>query len=288
MTHALKIPTAAEWKELEVTAKVSAPRAEDYAGWEERLRAHSAILLAEMRDQRQTQNDCQGNATANGTEARHRYCVGKMEQFSDTYAYNASEYVSSPNDVGRDSGTSMQSGVKLLTKGIPDIGVKPGLCLESEWKYGTYETKASRFVERAKGLTIEDSYVAEHGPMPPWDQMLIALSAGGTGHIGVYWAPSFVKLQNKYSCWSKNANSGGGHAVEIIAAIELSSIWYLVVWNSHGNGFKLMPRANYEAYQRNQFAPFGGYLLMPDKPVERYHNRVISGGGYFSPSKGVA
>jgi hypothetical protein len=49
-----------------------------------------------------------------------------------------------------------------------------------------------------------------------------------------------------------------------------------------------MPRANYEAYQRNQFAPFGGYLLMPDKPVERFHNRVVSGGGYFSPSKGVA
>ena len=181
----------------------------------------------------------------------------------------------------------MQSGVKLLTKGIPDLGVKPGLCLESEWKYGTYETKASRFAERAKGLTIDGSWVSEHGPMPSWDQMLIALSAGGTGHIGVYWAPSFSRVES-YSVWSRNATGGGGHAVEIIAAVELRGTWHLVVWNSHGNGYKLMPRANYEAYQRNQFAPFGGYLLMPDKPVERYHNRVVSGGGYFSPSKGVA
>jgi len=287
MTHALRIPTEAEWRELETTAKVSAPRAEDYAGWEDRLRAWSKILLVEMRDQRQTQNDCQGNATANGTEARHRYCTGRMSQFSDTYAYNGSEYVQSPNDVGRDSGTSMQSGVKLLTKGIPDLGVKPGLCLETEWAYGTYETKASRFAERAKGLTIDGSWVSEHGPMPSWDQMLIALSAGGTGHIGVYWAPTFSRIES-YSVWTRNASGGGGHAVEIIAAVELRGTWHLVVWNSHGNGYKLMPRANYEAYQRNQFAPFGGYLLMPDKPVERFHNRVVSGGGYFSPSEGVA
>jgi len=286
MTNALRIPTEAEWRELEVTAKVSAPQAEDYAGWEDRLRAWSKILLTEMRDQRQTQNDCQGNATANGTEARHRYCTGRMVQFSDTYAYNGSEYVQSPNDVGRDSGTSMQSGVKLLTKGIPSIGVKPGLCLEAEWKYGTYERSASRFAERAKGLTIDGSWVSEHGPMPTWDAMLIALSAGGTGHIGVYWAPSFGSIEG-HSVWVRNASSGGGHALEIIAAVEVRGTWHLVVWNSHGNGYKLMPRANYEAYQRNQFAPFGGYLIMPDKPVERFHNRVISGGGYFSPSQGV-
>jgi len=271
MTGPLLLPTQAELDELKASTKVSAINAEDFPNWEERLRVWSAILIAEMRDQRQTQNDCQGNAAANGEEARHRYCIGKMIQLADTYAYNASEYVSGPNNVGRDSGTSIQSGVIVLTKGIPSIGVKPGLPPEAEWKYGTYERNANRFAERAKGLTIDDSYVAEQGPMPSWDEMLIALAAGGTGHIGVYWAPSFIKLQDKYSCWQKNANGGGGHAVEIVAALNLTGTWYLVVWNSHGNGFKLMPRANYEAYQRNQFAPFGGYLLMPDKPVERYY-----------------
>lgn len=271
MTKPLRIPTQSEINELQSTARVGAIAASDYPGWEERLRAWSTIMIAEMRDQRQTQNDCQGNASANGEEARHRYCIGSMIQCSDTYAYNASEYVTGTKYVGRDEGTSMQSGVKILTQGIPSIGVKPGLPLETEWKYGTYERSALRFAERAKKLTISDSYVAEHGPMPSWDEMLIAVAAGGTGHIGVYWSPSFIKLQNKYSCWQKNANGGGGHAVEIIAALNLTGTWYLVVWNSHGNGFKLMPRANYDAYQRNQFAPFGGYLLMPDKPVERYY-----------------
>jgi hypothetical protein len=271
MTGPLLLPTQAELDELKASTKVGAINAEDFPNWEERLRVWSAILIAEMRDQRQTQNDCQGNAAANGEEARQRYCTGKMSQLADTYAYNASEYVSGPSNVGRDSGTSIQSGVIVLTKGIPLLGVKPGLPPEAEWKYGTYERNANRFAERAKGLTIDDSYVAEQGPMPSWDEMLIALAAGGTGHIGVYWAPSFIKLQDKYSCWQKNANGGGGHAVEIVAALNLTGTWYLLVWNSHGNGFKLMPRANYEAYQRNQFAPFGGYLLMPDKPVERYY-----------------
>lgn len=271
MPSPLLLPTQAEVEELQTSAKVGSIHAGDYPGWEDRLKAWSDILLAEMRDQRQTQNDCQGNAAANGEEARHRYCVGSMVQLADTYAYNASEYASSPNNVGRDAGTSIHSGVIVLTQGLKSIGVAPGLPLESEWKYGTYERSASRFAERAKGLTIDARYVAEHGPMPSWDQMLIALAAGGTGHIGVYWAPSFIKLENKYSCWQKNANGGGGHAVEIIAAINLRGTWYLVVWNSHGNGYKLMPRANYEAYQRNQFAPFGGFLLMPDKPIERYY-----------------
>ncbi len=64
MTHALRIPTEAEWKELETTAKVSAPRAEDYAGWEDRLRAWSKILLAEMRDQRRQTEQRLATATA--------------------------------------------------------------------------------------------------------------------------------------------------------------------------------------------------------------------------------
>jgi hypothetical protein len=49
-----------------------------------------------------------------------------------------------------------------------------------------------------------------------------------------------------------------------------------------------MSQRGYEQLQDRQWKPFGGYLIMPDKPVERYHNRVVSGGGYFSPSKGVA
>jgi hypothetical protein len=82
---------------------------------------------------------------------------------------------------------------------------------------------------------------------------------------------------------------GGGHATEIIVAIRINGVWQLVVWNSHGYGAYLMTRKAYDELQSERWQPFGGYLIMPDKPVERYHDRVASGGGYFRPrNQGVA
>jgi hypothetical protein len=75
-------------------------------------------------------------------------------------------------------------------------------------------------------------------------------------------------------------NGGGGHATEIVWAVKVNGRWYLAVWNSHGYGAYLMSQRCYETLQRSQFSPFGGYLLMPDKPVERYYDRRIAGGGY--------
>jgi hypothetical protein len=50
-----------------------------------------------------------------------------------------------------------------------------------------------------------------------------------------------------------------------------------------------MTRKAYDELQSERWQPFGGYLIMPDKPVERYHDRVASGGGYFRPrNQGVA
>jgi hypothetical protein len=42
-----------------------------------------------------------------------------------------------------------------------------------------------------------------------------------------------------------------------------------------------MPRKHYEEYLERGFNPFKAYLVMPDKPVERYYDRTVSGGGYL-------
>ncbi len=128
MPSELLTPTADEiaWAGLSQTVRVSAGDFEDY---ERILKNPRNSPLSVMQVERQQRNDCQGNATANGEEYRS-WVVSRrrtMPVLSEMYAYNASEYLMSPQYVGRDSGTSMHSGVRLLTEGIPRLGVKPGV-----------------------------------------------------------------------------------------------------------------------------------------------------------------
>lgn len=277
----LRESTPEELAELNSLVRCKAIDPRDYSDFEAILRDPQNDPRPHMRAQRQDRNDCQGQALANGEEKRRWYCTGEMVQLSDIYAYNASEYVSHPNNVGDDRGTSIASGVKLLTQGISKLSVKPGLPTEAVWPYGTYERSAAKFESRARQVQIDDAFVSEHQPMPEFDGMLAGVAAGGSGHIGTYWGVSWSKLDGMRLMGSP-PTSGDGHATEIIWAVFIDGEWYLVVWNSHGDRYYLMSRRCYEALRRNNFAPFGGYLLLPDKPVERYHDRRKSGGGYWS------
>ena len=263
---------------LASTYRVKAINKNDFPGWEAVLLGPAKSPLPFMRAQNQRRNDCQGNATANGEEKRHWYCTGEMVQLSDTYAYNGSEYLE--NAVGRDQGTNMQSGVKILTEGIKVIDVAPGLPTEADWTYDTYERSKQAVARRAQQVTISSAYVSEHGPMPDFDTLLVAMAAGGSGHIGTYWPPRWSKV-GQYRCMDTAPTGGGGHATEIVWALKIGGQWYLTVWNSHGDRFYLMSRRCYDQMQARQWRPFGAYLLMPDKPVERYHDRRQSGGGYY-------
>ena len=267
----LRVPTRQEIATCNSTMSVKAVCASEFPRYQDRLRDPKANPLPHMRAQRQRRNDCQGQSLANGEEKRHWYCTGSMVQMSDIYAYNASEYFGRPGNVGRDAGTSIQSGVGVLTAGLKSIGVPPGLPSEADWPYETYERRAARFAERAKRVQIDQTWVSEHGEMPDWDNLLAALAAGGSCHIGTYWPPRWTAV-GTYRLMDRAPTGGGGHATEIIWAIELNGQWYLTVWNSHGDRFYLMSRRCYEELQRTQCRPFGGYLLLPDKPVERYVN----------------
>ena len=203
-----------------------------------------------------------------------------MVQFSDTYAYQASERVMGRGSVGRDSGATIETGVIVRSEGIKALGTAPGLPLEQDWAYEPYERDVARFETRAKSVKIADTYVAEHGNLPDFQQFLICLAAGGVGHIGTYWPFKEFSLAG-LKLMDTPPRGGGGHCTEIIGAIRENGRWYLVVWNSHGYGAYLMSEKCYEVAQSSRWAPFGGYLIMPDKPVERYHDRRQSGGGYL-------
>ncbi len=100
-----------------------------------------------------------------------------MPVLSEIYAYNASEYVMQPSNVGGDRGTSIHSGVRVLCEGIPGLQVDPGLPTEFVWPYQQYCRRASEFVRCCQGLTVQSPHVTEVKDLPPWDDMLAALAA---------------------------------------------------------------------------------------------------------------
>lgn len=291
MANELQIPTLAEMLYIESTMAVKGISEADFPGWQERLREIGPQLLQTIKVERQTQNDCQGNALATGEEARKFLATGEMVQLARTYAYNACEYLSGRGNVGRDSGTSIQSGVRLLTEGIKSLNVSPGLPTEEIYKYGTYERSAARFEERARGAAIDKTYVSEHGQAPPLKDLPVACAAGGGIHFGVFWG---VKMTTKkvgdrtFKLWSSTPGGGGGHALEIVSCLWIDGEWWPLVWNSHGDGPILMPPEKYEYYQSRQFRPFGGYLLLPDRAKQRFEDRRLSGGGYWFAGRNTA
>lgn len=266
-----------------VAESLSAPvvRASDFSGYLDVLRDPANSPLRVMQVERQQRNDCQGNATANGEEYRTWYCSGRqvMPMLSEMYAYQASEFSMSEGQVGKDQGTSIHSGVRLLVDGVSKLGLAAGLPMEPAWPYSRWCRSATEFRRHCSGLQVEQSHVTESGPMPDWDGALAAVAAGSSIHVGTYWNVNWKQVGGR-RCMDSAPRSGGGHATEIIWAEEHEGQWYLAVWNSHGDGYYLMSRRCYDQLQKDQCEPFGGFLLAPDKMVERY-DRITSGGGYF-------
>jgi hypothetical protein len=251
------------------TTLVSAYGESDFPDWEDAAKDPARSPLTVLRRQRQPRNDCQGQSLANGEEKRRWFVTGEMVQLSDSYAYNGSERVAGTHRVGDDAGTSIQSGVQLLTEGIRALSLSPGLPLDSVWPIDRYFRSSRKFDAAAKQLTIDQTFVSEHLPMPPFRDLCACLVGGGSGHIGTYWRVSWAKI-NGIRCMKSAPTGGGGHATEIVWPVFIGGQWYLATWNSHGDGYYLIPERVYEDLRASNFRPFGARLLMPDKAPERF------------------
>lgn len=240
----------------------------DFVGWESALKDPAKDPRPHMRAQMQKRNDCQGQALCNGTEKRDWYVTGEMRQRSDIWAYNASEYIDT-GGVGRDQGTSIQSGVELLTDGIPKLDLSPGLPLDTAWRYSDYMRNTSQWANKSRSLELGQSYVTEQQPAPDFETTLAALAAGASVHIGTYWSVRWKPLGGKREM-SAVPRGGGGHATEAIWAEQINGRWYITVWNSHGDEYYLIGEKVWNGLAESQFRPFGGYLLIPDKAEERF------------------
>lgn len=289
MTSKLLIPSPEErqacLRSMSVCGEDLIP--DKFPGWEDVAKANAEALLNAIATELQDKNDCQANALATEEEARQFLLTGNMIQSSRTYGYNACEYLSSPSRVGADGGTTIDSGVILMTQGIKALGVEPGLPTEESWKYGTYERSQSRFVERAKSAVIVKSSVANHGPVPTADKLPLVCAVGGSCHAGVFWSPKFEYRTyggRKWKVWTTTPTSGGGHALAfgiLVVWIAEKNSWWPCIWNSHGDGPILIPPELWDVYCKRQWNPFGGYMMLPDKPEEKWEDQRITGGGLW-------
>lgn len=287
-SNGLKEPELHELEEMsELIIRQRAPLvgARDLPAWQDVLMDSVRTPLTRMRVENQTENGCQGHATKNGEQARSWYASGcrVMPDLSERYAYQASEYRMRPQQVGRDEGTSIHSGVRVLTEGIPALGIPPGLPSEQAWPSSVWCRSQREFESRVKsGLKINESCVAQvREPPESFTDMLALVAAGATLHQGTYWGPrwSDQKPENKRRV-IQFPRSGGGHATEGIWGRLVSGEWLLAVWNSHGDAWYWVDQAEYTRLQRIEWAPFGAYVLQPVNVVEKY-DAIKQGGGYF-------
>ena len=240
-----------------------------FPDWEKRAKEGYNDPVPHMRAQLQRINDCQGQSLCSGTEKRHWIVTGKMIQRSDMYAYNGSEAID--GSVGRNIGSTITAGVRLLTEG-PGSGIKPGIAFEEDWPYTQYLRSQAQFYAQAQSTPIEDSYLTQHQPLPSFEDMCAACVAGATGHIGTWWGNIAWVPRGDSREMSQVPRGGGGHATEVLYPRFVEGAWRLLTWNSHGDRYYYIPERVWNQMVDEQFQPFGGALLIPDVAEERWED----------------
>lgn len=223
-----------------------------------------------MRKQRQETNDCQGQALANGGERRFFYETGERVQLSDLFAYQRTEIID--RSFGRDSGTSIEGGAT--------VAVKVGLPTEELWPYHlngklNYLRNRAEFDRRAASPEIVASCelhrAASFEPAPSFEKAIAGVVCGGSLHWGTMWPLRWDrnKVLHDYS-----AGNAGGHATEGVWVKKIGGQWCLKFLNSHGDGYYYVTKTAYENAIRK--SPFGGFLMLPQNPIERFYSGQFS------------
>lgn len=268
----LPLPTPDVEERLEKLDRraVSAISAADFPGYEDFLLDPANDPKPHLRQQLQRRNDCEGQALATGVEASAQKLGLPAVQYSDIFAYQASEYRDRGGRVGADQGASISAGVEVLTQGLPGI-CGPGLPTEADWAYQTYTRSQREFEQRARSVELESGLITEHYKAPPFREALVVMAAGGRIHWGTYWGLNWTRSRVVRRPVIKGR---GGHATAIVWATKRFGAWALEVWNSHGDPEPFyVHEEEYEFLRDRRNSPFGAFALLPDRPSERFATR---------------
>lgn len=244
---------------------------QDLKGWEDR--AKDPALDPEnwgMRKQRQETNDCQGQATANGGERRRYYETGDRVQLSDMFAYQRTELLD--GSFGRDAGTSIEGGAMVAsTIGLPEEALHP-YHLNGRLNYMTDKSAFERICNsEAVKASCAQNMAASFEPAPDFDKAIAGVVCGGSLHWGTMWP---LKWDANRVLQDYIVGNAGGHATEGVWVRWINGEWQLKFLNSHGDGYYYVTRRAYEnAIRKSQF---GGFLMLPKNPVERFYSGQFS------------
>lgn len=216
--------------------------------------------------ERQVRNDCRAHSGTSSRENVYRFETGNYVQLSRTWFYMMCETVQ--GTFGRDGGTSLQAGVKVLTTG--------GCATEKTWPYefGYGRMSQRSFISKSDELKTEASKFLLAGQVvsnPSWLQVLDGISRGGV----VDWGVNYDMSADRNGIVSRYTGRGGGHAMFLCWATEIAGRWVVLNVNSHWSTGQIeVPRKYafitedyYETARRK--SPYGVYLYLPAKEAEK-------------------
>lgn len=246
----------------------------DLPHWESVISDPMRNPKGHLRRQRQIRNDCRGNSGSTSAEALIGKVQGwdKKEELSATYFYQACEYIDRGR-VGMDQGSSISAGAQLLTKGIPKLGVGPGVPTEADWPYRSYERSTRNFISRAKKVPLVEIPLVEAISNPSWEDAL-AIAITGALDWGTGWS---LKWDRERVVRTYRGHGRGGHATAGVFARMHRGEPQLEILNSHlseaeardeDSGYYWVDQQGYEEIVRE--SRFGVFGYVAAGAVERF------------------
>lgn len=250
---------------MAVCAPVSADQLPDFKTL---LKPENDPRAWHLKAELQSRNDCQANALTSGVEVVEWRAKGKRGELSRSFAYQMCESVM--GWLGRDSGTSIQSGVK--------VAKEIGCPLESEYPYARYTGNARQFQGWCTPEIMASAAtrkIVDAAPAPDWPTMLAHCALGQPTHWGTAWSLDFsTEPETGHKIARSYARHGQfGHAHELVWPIQLrTGEWVCMDWNSHGDEFFLITEKFY--YECIRTSPYGAYVLLGTKePVKQFYDK---------------
>ena len=204
---------------------------------------------------------CQGHSIASCCEQLNTIATGgDRTQLSNIFAYIASQKITGSQLFGRDSGSTISSGVELATGN--------GICPEELAPYPDpvrYPNSRERqsILKQSNYEAGEPYKIRSSVAIKTYDDATNWIGGGGVINLGISWPPRMQTIGNRKTAVAA-ASGGGGHA---IAGLGYKKNGNLIFANSHAYWMDITPDA-FEQMLRHRWTVAIGLSDMAN-PVPR-------------------